>query len=89
MKRKSSGYREREKERETARGRQEDGRRQSSALSSLSAELDESVLTAQERLRQHLPTHLHTQTHTSIGDEQRREEANEGVSECNVSLRRS
>lgn len=58
-------------------------RRQSSALSSrLSIDLTEFVLTAQKRLRQHLPICLHTNTHLlQERPRQRRERANEGVSE--------
>lgn len=59
--------RHRERERETDRGIQGGGRRQSLALLfHLSVDLDEFVLTAEERIRQHLQTHLHTNTHRCI-----------------------
>lgn len=63
------GWREKaeetQRETETDSGIQEGGGRQSSALSShLSADVDESVLTTQERLRP--PQPVYTQTHTCI-----------------------
>lgn len=84
------------KERETDRGKEEDKERemgiemeggwQPSALSNFSVDLDEFVLTTQERVRQHLLTRLHTNKHTKHTqpppgmDEQESEGAGEGVS---------